>query len=66
MLNQCMPHKSYPVQEAAFAMLYVFLISKNYLYIKQLLPGFLVNSADYHPEEELFPEGYAPNNSFEG
>ena len=22
--------------------------------------GFLVNSADYHPEEELFPEGYAP------
>ena len=24
---------------------------------KQLLHGLLVDSADYHPEEELFPEG---------
>ena len=24
---------------------------------KQLLPGLLVDSADYHPEKELFPEG---------
>ena len=33
------------------------------LFNKELLPGLLVDSADYHPEEELFPEG---NNSFEG
>ena len=26
---------------------------------KQLLPGLLVDSEDYHPEEELFPEGNA-------
>ena len=26
---------------------------------KQLLPGLLVDSADYHPEKELFPEGNA-------
>ena len=29
------------------------------LYNKQLLPGLLVDSADYHPEKELFPEGNA-------
>ena len=26
---------------------------------KQLLPGLLVDSADYHPEKELFPKGNA-------
>ena len=26
---------------------------------KQLLPGDLVDSADYNPENELFPEGDA-------
>ena len=26
---------------------------------KQLLPGLLVDSADYHPEKKLFPEGNA-------
>ena len=26
---------------------------------KQLLPGLLVDSADYHPSKELFPEGVA-------
>ena len=26
---------------------------------KQLLPGLLVDSADYHPEKELFPSGVA-------
>ena len=30
-----------------------------YLFNKQLLPGLLVDSADYHPEKELFPEGIA-------
>ena len=30
---------------------------------KQLLPGLLVDSADYHPEKNYLPEG---NNSFEG
>ena len=26
---------------------------------KQLLPGLLVDSADYHPSKELFPSGVA-------
>ena len=29
------------------------------VYSKQLLPGLLVDSADYHHEKELFPEGNA-------
>ena len=29
------------------------------VYSKQLLTGLLVDSADYHPEKELFPEGNA-------
>ena len=31
----------------------------QYAVNKQLLPGLLVDSADYHPEKELFPEGNA-------
>ena len=30
---------------------------------KQLLPGLLVDSADYQPEEELFTEGNKPGNN---
>ena len=30
---------------------------------KQLLPGLLVDSADYHPEKELFPGGNARGNN---
>ena len=29
------------------------------LFNKQLLPGLLVDSADYHPSKELFPSGVA-------
>ena len=32
---------------------------RDTMYNKQLLPGLLVDSADYHPEKELFPEGNA-------
>ena len=31
---------------------------------KLLLPGLLVDSADYQPEEELFPEGKARGKKF--
>ena len=30
---------------------------------KQLFSGLLVDSADYHPEEELFPEPSGSNSS---
>ena len=42
------------------AMLYVFLISNNYLYIKQLLPGFLVNSAGLSPRGGIISRGLRP------
>ena len=42
-------------KEITFCSLFLFLDNNN----KQLLPGLLVDSADYHPEKELFPEGNA-------
>ena len=48
------------ILKSALALSYDFVpCCKMFGITKQLLPGLLVDSADYHPSKELFPSGVA-------